>query len=182
MGLFSSTEFNSLQDLLINQLEDLYDAEKRLTEALPKMAEAASSPQLRNAFVSHLQETREHVERLDLAFRRLGHTPGNETCQAMKGLISEGEEAIQAKGDTAVRDAALIAAAQRVEHYEIAGYGTTRTFAKRLGYTDVAQLLETTLEEEGNADKLLTQIAEQHINVQAMAQDAGVRMRTAHTS
>jgi ferritin-like metal-binding protein YciE len=169
MALFSSTEFNSLQDLLINQLEDLYDAEKRLTDALPKMAEAASSSQLRNAFASHLQETREHVARLDLAFRRLGHTPGSETCQAMKGLISEGEEAIKAKGDPAVKDAALIAAAQRVEHYEIAGYGTTRTFAQRLGYTDVAQLLQATLDEEGNADKLLTQIAEQHINVQAMA-------------
>jgi ferritin-like metal-binding protein YciE len=148
-------------------MEDLYDAEKRLTDALPKMAEASSSPQLRNAFTSHLQQTKDHVARLDLAFRRLGHSAGHETCQAMKGLISEGEEAISAKGDSAVKDAALIAAAQRVEHYEMAGYGTARTFAKRLGLNDVAQLLQTTLDEEGAADKLLTQIAEEHINVQA---------------
>jgi ferritin-like metal-binding protein YciE len=167
MGLFSSREYRSLQDLLISQLEDLYDAEKRLTDALPKMVEASSSPQLRNAFTSHLQQTKDHVARLDLAFRRLGHTPGHETCQAMKGLISEGEEAISAKGDSAVKDAALIAAAQRVEHYEMAGYGTARTFAKRLGLNDVAQLLQTTLDEEGATDKLLTQIAEEHINVQA---------------
>jgi ferritin-like metal-binding protein YciE len=167
MGLFSNKEFKSLQDLLINQMEDLYDAEKRLTDALPKMAEASSSPQLRNAFVTHLQQTKDHVARLDLAFRRLGHTPAHETCQAMKGLISEGDEAISAKGDSAVKDAALIAAAQRVEHYEIAGYGTTRTFAQRLGLTDVAELLQKTLDEEGEADKLLTRIAEQHINMQA---------------
>src|ERR1700749_5062886 len=98
MALFSSHEFNSLQDLLINQLEDLYDAEKRLTDALPKLAEVSSSPQLRNAFTTHLQQTKEHVARLDMAFRNLGHNPGHETCQAMKGLISEGEEAISAKG------------------------------------------------------------------------------------
>lgn len=167
MGLFSSHEFHSLNDLLVNQLEDLYDAEKRLTDALPKMAEAASSPELRSAFLSHLQQTKDHVARLDVAFRRLNHAPGHETCQAMKGLISEGEEAIRAKGDTAVKDAALIAAAQRVEHYEMAGYGTSRTFARRLGLNDVAQLLQTTLNEEGEADKLLTEIAEEHINVQA---------------
>jgi len=167
MALFSKLEFGSLKDLLINQLEDLYDAEKRLTDALPKMAEAASSPQLRNAFTTHLQQTKDHVSRLDLAFRHLGHTPGHETCQAMKGLISEGDEVISAKGDSSVKDAALIAAAQRVEHYEMAGYGSARTFAQRLGLTDVAQLLQTTLNEEGEADKLLTQIAEQHVNVQA---------------
>jgi ferritin-like metal-binding protein YciE len=167
MALFSKLEFSSLKDLLINQLEDLYDAEKRLTDALPKMAEAASSPQLRNAFTTHLQQTKDHVARLDLAFRHLGHTPGRETCQAMKGLISEGEEVISAKGDSSVKDAALIAAAQRVEHYEMAGYGSARTFAQRLGLSDVAQLLQTTLNEEGETDKLLTQIAEQHVNVQA---------------
>src|SRR5690348_18377449 len=132
MGLFSSHEYRSLQDLLISQMEDLYDAEKRLTDALPKMAEASSSPQLRNAFTSHLQQTKDHVARLDLAFRHLGHTAGHETCQAMKGLISEGEQVISAKGDSAVKDAALIAAAQRVEHYEMAGYGSARTFAQRL--------------------------------------------------
>ena len=167
MALFSKLEFNSLKDLLINQMEDLYDAEKRLTDALPKMADAASSPQLRNAFTTHLQQTKDHVGRLDLAFRDLGHTPSHETCQAMKGLVSEGEEVISAKGDSAVKDAALIAAAQRVEHYEMAGYGSARTFAQRLGLTNVANLLQTTLDEEGETDKLLTQIAEQHINVQA---------------
>ena len=169
MGIFSTTEFNSMEDLLVNQLEDLYDAEKRLTDALPKMAEAASSGSLRNAFTNHLQQTKDHIGRLDVAFRRLGRTPGHETCQAMKGLISEGEEMIRAKGDPAVKDAALIAAAQRVEHYEIAGYGSARTFAQRLGYTDIADLLQTTLQEEGATDKLLTQIAEQQVNVKAMA-------------
>lgn len=167
MGLFSNREYHSLRDLLIDQMEDLYDAEKRLTDALPKMAEASSSPRLRNAFIDHLRETKDHVARLDLAFRHLGHSPGHETCQAMKGLVSEGEEAISAKGDTAVKDAALIAAAQRVEHYEMAGYGTARTFARNLGLTDVANLLQSTLDEEGAADRLLTEIAESHINVQA---------------
>lgn len=169
MGIFSTTEFNSMEDLLVNQLEDLYDAEKRLTDALPKMAEAASSGSLRNAFTTHLQQTKDQVGRLDVAFRRLGRTPGHETCQAMKGLISEGEEMIHAKGDASVKDAALIAAAQRVEHYEIAGYGSARTFAQRLGYNDIAALLQTTLQEEGATDKLLTQIAEQQVNVKAMA-------------
>lgn len=168
MGLFSNMELNSLKDLLINQLEDLYDAEHRLTEALPKMADAASSPELKNAFTTHLQQTKGHITRLDQAFRHLGHTPARETCQAMKGLVSEGAEAISAKGDSAVKDAALIAAAQRVEHYEMAGYGTTRTFAQRLGLGEVATLLQQTLNEEAQTDELLTRIAEQHINVQAM--------------
>jgi ferritin-like metal-binding protein YciE len=107
------------------------------------------------------------VTRLEQIFQRLGQTPESETCQAMKGLISEGEEMIKAKGDTAVKDAALIAAAQRVEHYEMAGYGTARTFALRLGHQQAAELLQSTLEEEGAADKLLTQIAEQQVNTRA---------------
>jgi ferritin-like metal-binding protein YciE len=168
MGLFSNIELNSLKDLLINQMEDLYDAEYRLTDALPKMADAASSPELRNAFTTHLQQTKGHITRLDQAFRQLGHSPKRETCEAMKGLVSEGSEIISAKGDSAVKDAALIAAAQRVEHYEMAGYGSARTFAQRLGLTEVARLLQETLNEEEQTDKLLTQIAEQHINVQAM--------------
>jgi ferritin-like metal-binding protein YciE len=168
MSLFSK-EFNSLQELLINQLDDLYDAEKRLTEALPKLADAATSPQLRTAFTEHLDQTRNHLTRLDSAFQRLGQRPGHETCQAMKGLLSEGEEAVSAKGDTAVKDAALIAAAQRVEHYEIAGYGTARTFANQLGYTEIADLLQSTLKEEGAADKLLTEIAERQVNLKATA-------------
>src|ERR1051326_6164972 len=144
MGLFTSTEFNSLDDLFVNQLADLYDAEKRLTDALPKMAEAANSPTLQRAFLERLQQTRNHVTRLEQIFQRLGLTPESETCQAMKGLISEGEEMIKAKGDTAVKDAALIAAAQRVEHYEMAGYGTARAFARQLGLNEAARLLEMT--------------------------------------
>jgi ferritin-like metal-binding protein YciE len=167
MALFTGLEFHSMRDLLVNQLEDLYDAEKRLTNALPKMAEASTSRQLRNAFEGHLQQTKEHVARLDMAFRDMGHSPKHETCQAMKGLISEGEEVIKATGDTAVKDAALIAAAQRVEHYEMAGYGSARTFAAQLGLDNVAKLLQTTLNEEGEADMLLTRIAESRVNAAA---------------
>lgn len=169
MGLLGSTEFNSLNDLFIEQLEDLYDAEKRLTDALPKMAEAASADELKQAFQDHEAETRQHVQRLEQIFHRLGKSPSRETCEAMKGLIKEGEEMINAKGDDAVRDAALIAAAQRVEHYEMAGYGTLRHFAQRLGLSDVAQTLQQTLDEEGDADKRLTAIAENSVNPQASA-------------
>ena len=167
MSLFSNLELNSLDDLFINQIEDLYDAENRIVEALPKMAEAASSPSLKQAFQSHLNETRGHVTRLETIFRSLGMEPKRETCDAMKGLLSEGEEMIDAKGDADVRDAALIAAAQRVEHYEMAGYGSARTFALQLGQTQAAQLLEATLGEERAADKKLTAIAESEVNVHA---------------
>jgi len=124
------------------------------------MAQAASSTDLRDAFNQHLEQTRNHVQRLDTIFSDLGMTPGSEECEAMKGLIKEGENAIQAQGDSVVKDAALIAAAQRVEHYEIAGYGTVRTYAKELGYDDAASLLDKTLDEEGNTDKKLTKLAE----------------------
>jgi ferritin-like metal-binding protein YciE len=167
MGLFGSTELNQFDDLLCHELEDLYDAEQRLTSALPKMAEAANSPQLKSAFQHHLQETKGHVDRLERAFKQLGKSPKSHTCEAMKGLIKEGEEIISAKGDRDVKDAALIAAAQRVEHYEIAGYGSARTFAERLGHTEVANLLQATLDEEGAADHKLTQIAESTVNVRA---------------
>ncbi len=168
MALFSH-EFNSLKDLFIHQLEDLYDAEKRLTDALPKMAEAASNEDLKRAFLAHHAQTEQHVHRLEAIFDRLGRIPERETCDAMKGLISEGNDAISAKGDPDVRDAALIAAAQRVEHYEIAGYGTLRTFARQLRMEDIASTLQTTLDEEGDTDKRLTQIAESHINRQAQS-------------
>lgn len=168
MAMFS-TEFNNLNDLFIQQLEDLYDAEQRLTKALPKMADAATNPDLKSAFQTHLQQTEGHVQRLESIFHRLGREPERETCDAMKGLIKEGETMIDAKGDKDVRDAALIAAAQRVEHYEMAGYGTVRTFAQQLGLDDIAQTLQQTLDEEGNANKMLTQIAESHINQQAQA-------------
>jgi ferritin-like metal-binding protein YciE len=167
MGLLGNYEFNNLEDLLVNQLEDLYDAENRLIEALPKMAEASHSSQLRSAFLTHLQETRGHKQRLEMMFNRLGRKPQRETCPAMKGLIKEGSEMIDAKGDATVRDAALIAAAQRVEHYEMAAYGTVRTLAQQLGHADMARTLQQTLDEEGAADKKLTSLAEGGINANA---------------
>lgn len=167
MGLFTSKEFNSLDDLFVDQIEDLYDAEKRLVDALPKMAKASHSPLLRQAFENHLQETQQHVHRLERIFQEIGKSPKRETCPAMKGLIEEGDAMVEAKGDGDVKDAALIAAAQRVEHYEMAGYGTARTFAQRLGLSNAATLLQETLNEEGAADHRLTDIAEQSVNVQA---------------
>jgi ferritin-like metal-binding protein YciE len=172
MGLFSSMTLNTLDDLFLVQLEDLYDAEQRLTKALPKMADAATNRELKSAFTKHLRETEQHVKRLEKVFSILGQSAQRETCEAMKGLIAEGDEAVSAGGDPQVRDAALIAAAQRVEHYEIAGYGTVRTFAERLGRRDAAQLLQETLNEEETTDKKLTQLAEQSINVKAQAKTA----------
>jgi ferritin-like metal-binding protein YciE len=169
MGLFSSTTFNSLEDLFIDQLHDLYDAEQRLTAALPKMAAAAHSQSLKNAFTEHLRETEAHVNRLEEVFQLLGKKAASKTCQAMKGLVAEGDEAINAGGDPDVKDAALIAAAQRVEHYEIAGYGTARTFAARLGQRDAALILQRTLDEEAAADRKLTALAESGVNPRAAA-------------
>jgi ferritin-like metal-binding protein YciE len=167
MGLFSNLTLNRLDDLLVFQLKDLYDAEHRLTKALPKMAEAASNNRLRSAFKEHLGETKHHVARLEKIFEALGLSPERETCEAMKGLIAEGDEAINADGESDVKDAALIAAAQRVEHYEIAGYGSVRTFAQQLGHEDIAELLQQTLDEEYGADETLTKIAESSVNSSA---------------
>jgi ferritin-like metal-binding protein YciE len=167
MALFTSSEFNSFEDLFREQIEDLYDAELRLTDALPKMADAAQSSQLKQAFEDHLTETRGHVSRLEQVFSELNTEPNRSTCQAMKGLISEGEDMIKAKGDPDIKDAALIAAAQRVEHYEISGYGTARAFARRLGLTQAASLLQQTLQEEKAADEKLNNIAESSVNPQA---------------
>jgi ferritin-like metal-binding protein YciE len=170
MGLFSSAmALNTFDDLLVEQLEDLYDAEQRLVKALPKMAGAAGSPALKSAFEQHLRETEGQVSRLERAFKALGKSAKSKTCEAMKGLVAEGDEVISAKGDPDVKDAALIAAAQRVEHYEIAGYGSARAFAKRLGRDDVAGLLQETLDEEGAADKKLTALAERSVNPKAAA-------------
>jgi len=166
MSLFGKT-LNSMEDLFINQIEDLYDAEKRITKALPKMIDAATSSNLKEALQHHLTETEGHVTRLERIFSGLNRTPERETCEAMKGLLSEGEEMIKADGAPDVKDAALIAAAQRVEHYEMSGYGTARTFAQRLGYTDAASLLQSTLREEMAADKKLTEVAESSVNVRA---------------
>ena len=151
--------FNDLKDLYVEQLRDLYDAEHQLTRALPKMANAASSSELRDAFNMHLEQTQSQIQRLERIFTDMGVTPQGETCEAMKGLIKEGDQVIQAQGNPHVKDAALIAAAQRVEHYEIAGYGSVRTYAKELGYGDAASLLQKTLDEEGRTDEKLTSIA-----------------------
>jgi ferritin-like metal-binding protein YciE len=169
MALFTTTELNSFQDLFVYEIEDLYDAENRLTKALPKMADAATSSQLKQAIEQHLTETQGHVSRLETIFREMNMEPKRETCEAMKGLISEGEEVVEAKGDPDVKDAAIIAAAQRVEHYEISGYGTARSFAQRLGMTQAANLLQQTLDEEAAADKKLNEIAESAVNRQAAA-------------
>jgi ferritin-like metal-binding protein YciE len=151
---------NSLHDLYVDQLQDLYSAEKQLVQALPKMASAAHTDALRKGFQDHLEQTRNHVNRLEQIFSRIGTMGGSNTCEAMQGLIKEGEEAIALEGDPKVRDAALIAAAQRVEHYEIAGYGTVRTFAKELGFSSDGGLLQKTLDEEGETDKKLSTLAE----------------------
>jgi ferritin-like metal-binding protein YciE len=152
-------ELRSLNDVLEAQLGDLYDAEKQLMIALPKLAAAANADELREAFNTHLQETRGHVERLERVFSDLGMPMPSEPCKAMQGLIAEGSQIVMAAGDPAAKDAALIAAAQRVEHYEIAGYGTVRTLAKELDHDDVASMLNDTLDEESKADDLLTKIA-----------------------
>ncbi len=167
MGLFSSTRFDSLEDLFVQQIEDLYDAEKRISDGLVQMAGAANNPQLKQAFETHLAETKNQIARLEQVFRQVGREPERETCEAAKGLIREGSEMVNATGDPDVKDAGLIAAAQRVEHYEIAGYGTARTLANQLGLAEAAQLLQETLDEEGRTDKLLTQIAESQVNQRA---------------
>ncbi len=162
--LGTSMRLDNLENVIHLQLKDLYSAEDQLISALPKMAKAASSPELKSAFQTHLEETRHHKERLERVFHMFGQDPESETCEAMEGLIEEGQEVIDMEGDADVKDAALIAAAQRVEHYEMAGYGCVRTFARRLGRQDAADLLQETLDEEANADKLLTHIAEGLVN------------------
>jgi ferritin-like metal-binding protein YciE len=151
--------FNSLKDVLQEQLEDLHSAETQLVEALPKMAQAANHEALREAFQHHLQETREHVKRVEDALGELGVGQPTEMCKGMQGLIAEGEEMIEMGGDPTAMDAALIAAAQRVEHYEIAAYGTARQLADDCGLDGIKDLMDQTLDEESQADKLLTKIA-----------------------
>ncbi len=163
----TAMKLENLENLLVLQLEDLYSAEDQLISALPKIAEAAASAELRSAFETHLEETKHHKQRIEQIFRMLGQEPKMETCDAMKGLIAEGSEIIDLEGEPDVKDAALIAAAQRVEHYEIAGYGCVRAFARRLGRENVAQVLQQTLDEEANADKILSHIAETSVNVHA---------------
>jgi ferritin-like metal-binding protein YciE len=152
-------QFQSLDDVLMEQLADLHSAETQLVQALPKVAQSASTPELRTALEDHLEQTRGHVRRLEEAFSQLGTSIPKDHCQGMEGLLKEGEQVVAAKGDPAAKDAALIAAAQRVEHYEIAGYGTARTLADQLGHDDVKRLMNETLDEEAAADEKLTKIA-----------------------
>ena len=161
-------EMENLQDLFVEELRDLYNAENQLLKALPRMAKKASSPQLQTAFQTHLRETQGHVKRLEQIFDKLGKKPTGKKCKGMEGLIEEGKEMMSEDAEPEVLDAGLISAAQRVEHYEIAGYGTVRTYAKLLGDEQAARLLQQTLDEEGATDKKLTQLAESSINVEAM--------------
>lgn len=157
----------SMQKLYLEELRDVYDAEKQLEKALPKMAENASHNQLRTAFQEHLATTQEQVRRLETIFDNLGESPRGKSCKGMKGLLEEGEEIMKQPGDPDVKDAAMISAAQRVEHYEIAAYGSLRTYAEELGLKDHADLLQRTLDEEGNTDKRLTRLAESRVNKDA---------------
>jgi ferritin-like metal-binding protein YciE len=159
----------TLEDLLVEQLRDLYNAENQLVKALPKMAKAAATPALQQGFEEHLEQTRGHVNRLEQVFERLGQKARGKKCEAMIGLVEEGKEIIDEDAEPAVKDAGLIAAAQKVEHYEIATYGTVRTWAQRLGYDDAAQLLQQTLQEEEETDRKLTRIAESMVNEEAVA-------------
>jgi len=160
-------KLNNLEELLVHELRDTYDAEKQLVKALPKMAKAATSEQLRSAFEEHLEQTKQHVSRLEEAFRMLNQTAKASTCDAMKGLVSEGKDLIDADGCDCTRDAGLIGAAQKVEHYEIASYGTLVAWAEQLGRKDVADLLKQTLTEEKETDEKLTGLAESVLNPEA---------------
>ena len=154
---------DSLKDLYVEELKDL-NAENQLLKALPRLAKKASSPDLKAAFQEHLGQTEGQVNRLEKIFKRLGEKPTGKTCKAMKGLVEEGKEIMEEDGDDAVLDAALIGAAQKVEHYEIASYGTARTFASMLGEEDAVELLQETLDEEAATDKKLTALAESLVN------------------
>ena len=149
-----------IRDLLIEEMQDLYDAEKQLVKALPKMAKAASNPELSQAFTAHLEETKGHVQRLEQAFELLGVRAKGKPCQAMKGLIAEGQETMKEKMPDELMDAAIICAAQKVEHYEISGYGTICAWTNALGLNDVSDLLQDTLDEEKATDEKLTEISE----------------------
>jgi ferritin-like metal-binding protein YciE len=168
----------SMEDLFIEQIQDLYDAEERLVKALPKMADASTSSDLRSAFEDHLTQTKGQLQRLEQVFEEIGKKAKGDTCEAMKGLIEEGEEMIDNVEPSALRDAGLIAAANRVEHYEMAGYGCARAMAEALGLIKSAKLLEQTLEEERMADEKLTKIAMQKVNQEAL-RSTGPKTRTA---
>ncbi len=164
----------TFHELLLHELSDLYDAELQLTQALPKLAAAAKDAKLKKAFKDHLKQTQVHVKRLEEAFKALGEGPEKTTCNGMKGLLSEGEKTLGEDSVPSVLDAAIIADAQRVEHYEIAAYGSALQYAKMMKHRTVAKLLNQTLKEEGKADKLLTKIAEGSVNPTAMKKASGM--------
>jgi len=161
------SKLKSLEDLFEHQLKDLYSAEKQLIEALPKMAQTATDPGLKKALESHLEETKAQKQRLEQVCELIGISPGRMKCKAMEGLVEEGEETIDENATPEVKDAGLIAAAQRIEHYEIAGYGTAAHYAERLGKTEAAALLSQTLKEEQLADTKLNKLAKGYINQKA---------------
>ena len=163
-------KLDTLKKLYVNELRDLYNAENQLLKALPKMAKGSSSDELKKAFEDHLEQTEEHVKRLEEIFKQLGENPKGKTCKAMKGLVEEGSEILEEDGDDSVLDAGIIAAAQKVEHYEIASYGTVRTFAELLGEEKAVDLLQQTLDEEGEADKLLNELAQEIVNPEALTE------------
>jgi ferritin-like metal-binding protein YciE len=160
-------EMNSLRDLYVDELRDLLHAENQIIKALPKMAKAANSPDLQQAFTEHLEESRGHIERLNRIFEQMGEKPRTKKCKGMEGIIEEGKEMMESMDGDSVMDAGLIAAAQRVEHYEMAAYGTVRTYAQILGDKKAADLLQQTLDEEGETDKKLTALAQHGINAEA---------------
>jgi ferritin-like metal-binding protein YciE len=163
-------KLDSLSKLYVEQLKDIYSAENQLVAALPKMAKAASSADLRKAFQDHLQQTKTHVQRIEEIFQELNYSPNGPKCKAMAGLIEEGEELLKDDDvEPDVLDAALIAAAQRIEHYEIAAYGTVRTYAKQLGHMGAVKTLQATLDEEYDTDDKLSELALQGINAEAQA-------------
>jgi ferritin-like metal-binding protein YciE len=170
-------KLDTLRKLYTNELRDLYNAENQLLKALPKMAKAASSEELKTAFQKHLEQTESHVERLEEVFEEIGEKPKGKTCRAMKGLIEEGSEILEENGEESGLDAAIIVAAQKVEHYEIASYGSVRTFAQLLGKNRSAELLQTTLDEESETNETLNQLAERIVNPEALMEtelaDAG---------
>ena len=153
-------KIRTMDELFEHELEDLLSAEQQLVEALPKMVEATSDASLKTAFKDHLKQTKTHVTRIEKAFKKLGKEPKGHMCKGMQGLIKEGEDIIKNATDAAVLDAGLISAAQRVEHYEISAYGSARAHAQALGHTELVDLLQTSLDDEGAANKLLTQLAE----------------------
>lgn len=164
---------DSLEKLFLEELKDVYNAEKQLLRALPRMAKAAESPELQQAFNKHTKETQGQVQRLERVFQELGQSARGKTCKGMQGLIEEGKEVMEKEGEGPVIDAALIASAQRVEHYEIAAYGCLRTYAQLLGLEQAVQLLQQTLEEEEATDKILTELGESGINEAAASVGTG---------